>query len=78
MMMTNSRAAAVAAASAIGLVGASLSAANPEAERFWPQWRGPYATGVSVHANPPEPSSSIHRESCGWPSQLLAARGKSR
>ncbi len=23
------------------------------AERFWPQWRGPYATGVSKHANPP-------------------------
>ena len=22
-------------------------------ERFWPQWRGPYATGVSRHANPP-------------------------
>ena len=23
------------------------------AERFWPQWRGPYATGVSKHADPP-------------------------
>jgi len=23
------------------------------AERFWPQWRGPHATGVSKHANPP-------------------------
>src|SRR5205814_2812894 len=22
-------------------------------ERFWPQWRGPYATGVSKTANPP-------------------------
>ena len=22
-------------------------------ERFWPQWRGPYATGVSRVANPP-------------------------
>src|SRR5512139_2558073 len=23
------------------------------AERFWPQWRGPYATGISRAANPP-------------------------
>jgi outer membrane protein assembly factor BamB len=23
------------------------------AERFWPQWRGPYATGVSRYADPP-------------------------
>jgi outer membrane protein assembly factor BamB len=23
------------------------------AERFWPQWRGPHATGVSRHADPP-------------------------
>jgi len=23
------------------------------AERFWPQWRGPHATGVSTSANPP-------------------------
>ena len=23
------------------------------AERFWPQWRGPYANGVSKHADPP-------------------------
>ena len=29
------------------------AAANPEAERFWPQWRGPLATGVSAHATPP-------------------------
>ena len=28
-------------------------AASPEAERFWPQWRGPSSTGVSIHANPP-------------------------
>jgi len=26
---------------------------NPEAEKFWPQWRGPYATGVSQSADPP-------------------------
>jgi outer membrane protein assembly factor BamB len=26
---------------------------DPAAERFWPQWRGPYASGVSKYANPP-------------------------
>jgi outer membrane protein assembly factor BamB len=36
------------------LLLASLSAApDPMAERFWPQWRGPYANGVSKHADPP-------------------------
>ena len=25
----------------------------PASERFWPQWRGPYATGVSKTATPP-------------------------
>jgi outer membrane protein assembly factor BamB len=24
-----------------------------EAQRYWPQWRGPSATGVAAHANPP-------------------------
>jgi hypothetical protein len=52
-MTMNARTAAVGAASAIGVLAAVLAAADPEAERFWPQWRGPYATGVSVHANPP-------------------------
>ena len=33
---------------------ASLRAAtDPVAEHFWPQWRGPYATGVSKSADPP-------------------------
>jgi outer membrane protein assembly factor BamB len=31
----------------------AATSTNPEAERFWPQWRGPYATGVSQHADPP-------------------------
>ena len=40
------------------LVGAALlscvlTATDPVAEQFWPQWRGPYATGVSRRANPP-------------------------
>ncbi len=40
---------------AIGIVlGASvLAETDPEAEKFWAQWRGPYATGVSKTANPP-------------------------
>lgn len=40
------------------LVGAALlscilTATDPVAEQFWPQWRGPYASGVSRRANPP-------------------------
>jgi outer membrane protein assembly factor BamB len=40
------------------LVGATLAAtviaaANPDAEKYWPQWRGPHATGVAVNGNPP-------------------------
>jgi outer membrane protein assembly factor BamB len=32
----------------------SLGAApDPEAERFWPQWRGPSSTGASAQATPP-------------------------
>jgi outer membrane protein assembly factor BamB len=31
----------------------AAAAPDPAAERFWPQWRGPYATGVSRHADPP-------------------------
>ena len=39
----------------IGIVlGSSvLAETDPEAEKFWAQWRGPYATGVSTTANPP-------------------------
>jgi len=33
---------------------AAIPAAQPtDAMRFWPQWRGPHATGVSSTANPP-------------------------
>jgi len=39
------------------VVAALLSAApalsQEQAERFWPQWRGPHATGVARHATPP-------------------------
>jgi outer membrane protein assembly factor BamB len=42
----------------LALVGAALlsgvlTAADPVAEQFWPQWRGPYASGVSRRADPP-------------------------
>jgi outer membrane protein assembly factor BamB len=47
-----------AAAILAGLLDPALDAQikavpNPEAERFWPQWRGPQATGVSARATPP-------------------------
>jgi len=37
-----------------GALMLSLGApADPTAEKFWPQWRGPYATGASKTAEPP-------------------------
>ena len=35
--------------------GASLRAEGPpgNADAYWPQWRGPTATGVAPHGNPP-------------------------
>ena len=41
---------AVLATSSLALLHA---AADPVAEKYWPQWRGPYATGVSRTADPP-------------------------
>lgn len=40
---------------AIGAVifGLSVAAADREADKYWPQWRGPDATGVSRTADPP-------------------------
>lgn len=40
-----------AALAALGLT--TLGSAIADAERFWAQWRGPHATGVSKHAKPP-------------------------
>jgi outer membrane protein assembly factor BamB len=42
---------ALARQSAAGATAAQSGASNHE--KFWPQWRGPYATGVSRTANPP-------------------------
>ena len=36
-----------------GLAMAWWPGATTEAERFWPQWRGPHATGVAPFADPP-------------------------
>src|SRR5262245_20590424 len=39
---------------AAALLGnASLIATTQDTSRFWPQWRGPHATGVSTTATPP-------------------------
>ena len=45
----------LASASLVGgtLAATVIAAANPEAEKYWPQWRGPHATGVAVNGNPP-------------------------
>jgi outer membrane protein assembly factor BamB len=48
----------ICAAGLAALVGAArmssvLQGADSVAERFWPQWRGPYASGVSRTADPP-------------------------
>lgn len=44
---------AVWTAFAFAAFAAWLIAAEPDAERYWHQWRGPYATGVSKTADPP-------------------------
>ena len=36
-----------------GLLAVVVAAQGGEAERFWGQWRGPMATGVAPHADPP-------------------------
>src|SRR5580765_6716235 len=53
--MTLTRTCAMGLAALIGCARlcSVLLAADPVAERFWPQWRGPYASGVSRSANPP-------------------------
>ncbi|HEX7165579.1 MAG TPA: PQQ-binding-like beta-propeller repeat protein [Acidimicrobiales bacterium] len=40
-------------AAGVALATAAGAAVNPEAEKYWPQWRGPHATGVAVNGNPP-------------------------
>ena len=51
--MSNRRLLALGAAGSAMTLAGALNAYNPEAERYWPQWRGPSATGVSKNATPP-------------------------
>jgi outer membrane protein assembly factor BamB len=44
---------AIAAALAIASLTLVSAAADTTSEKYWPQWRGPYATGVSKTADPP-------------------------
>src|SRR5688500_4036182 len=37
----------------LALVVAASSAAAASPDQNWPQWRGPFGTGVAPHANPP-------------------------
>ncbi len=40
-------------ASVVFLVPVAQKPSDAAADRFWPQWRGPHATGVSKTATPP-------------------------
>ena len=53
MTLTRICVAGLAAVMGAAQLSSALLAADPVAERFWPQWRGPYATGVSRSADPP-------------------------
>jgi len=54
LMTVNRIALIVTCVAGLTISTASMSAApDPLSERFWPQWRGPYANGVSKHADPP-------------------------
>lgn len=53
MRKTKIRAVGLALGIGVALLGLLLTAQQPEAERFWGQWRGPCACGVSRYADPP-------------------------
>ena len=53
MKLRTALAPVLTAVAAAGLLASSPAAQGTDAERFWPQWRGPDATGVSRHADPP-------------------------
>ena len=53
-MTTSGRASGIGIAmTLVAALGSLPGAQVGPAERFWPQWRGPYATGISRAANPP-------------------------
>ncbi len=43
----------IALALICGVALVCSAAASDDADRFWPQWRGPNANGVALHASPP-------------------------
>jgi outer membrane protein assembly factor BamB len=38
---------------ALAIGSAAASRVETDAEKYWPQWRGPYGTGISKYADPP-------------------------
>src|SRR6187455_2318958 len=67
---------ALHAAALLGLVlsAGGLLTAQQSADRFWPQWRGPFATGVSRTATPPTEWSET--KNVRWKVEI-AGRGSS-
>jgi outer membrane protein assembly factor BamB len=43
----------ILAGSAFGVLVLSLRVSAADADRFWPQWRGPLLTGAAAHGDPP-------------------------
>jgi outer membrane protein assembly factor BamB len=53
MSVSGARAASLTLGFCAAAVTSLLAVPDPDAERFWAQWRGPYGTGVSKRASPP-------------------------
>jgi outer membrane protein assembly factor BamB len=51
--MTKQLLSGLAAVAALAMIAPAMGAQSADAGRFWAQWRGPLATGVSRTANPP-------------------------
>ncbi|MFC2156101.1 hypothetical protein ACFLRB_06405 [Acidobacteriota bacterium] len=37
----------------VGFLNLVQGEKSADSEKYWAQWRGPFATGVSPHGNPP-------------------------
>ncbi len=57
----------VTLAASVAALGSSVTDA-PEAQRYWPRWRGPLMTGVAPHATPPVEWSET--KNVGWKVEL--------
>lgn len=53
-----------AVVASFALRGPSVGAAASPAEQYWPQWRGPFMTGLAPHATPPVEWSET--KNVGW------------